>query len=154
MEYETNIDTVAQFFDAVRSAGVWIDDKHITAEGEGRATRYLVDGESATKGDARGLFDSARDSGAAVLVGDEGGQKVQCEVCGGFVGYLTGSHMGTHEDGEPQTVAEYREAFGEDAPLAPEGFMEALAEANRERWEAGEYDHLRGENGDNGAAEA
>lgn len=116
MNQSTNIETVAQYFDAVRTAGVWIDNQHITSEGEGRSTRYFVDGEKASKSDARDAFDAARESGVAILVGDEANRQIRCLACGGSVGYLTGSHMKSHEDGLPQSIAEYRAEYGDDTP--------------------------------------
>lgn len=42
--------------------------------------------------------------------------KVECRVCGGYYKAITHPHLQTHD----MTVEEYRERFGQDAPLRPE----------------------------------
>lgn len=175
--------TETQFVDAVRAEGVVVvthadeDDIELTTKGEGRQTRYFVDGEKAKKSAVVSVYETyVREQGAPVedLAGGEAGaDEIQCEYCGALVGYLTGSHMQSHDAG-PQTVEEYRQEVAsrrgvspDEVPLAPDALAEAfeaagqhdeetleeLSRMNKARWEAGEYDHLRAdEDGDEDGA--
>jgi len=167
-----SIDTKEQFIAQVRETGVVVDggDSVLRTEGEGRATRYFVGGDKVQKAEIEAEYEAVSGDGGEIEVhvpaeDDEPEHgTIRCEVCGREVGYLTGSHMKTHEDGRPTTVAAYREAVAADkgvdtdeVPLAPDELTEVfersgehdeetldeLAEINRRRWEDGEYDHLR-----------
>lgn len=149
-----SIDSKSEFIEQVRTTGVLHPEAGLVhTEGEGRQTRYFVGDERVGKGDVESLFEAGSDWEVPVDADFEYGG-IRCRTCGKVVGYLTGSHMGTHEDIEnaPTTVAEYREMVAEadgidpeDVPLSTDEMMDAIAERNRARWEAGEYDHLRKE---------
>lgn len=162
-----SIDSENDFIAQVRETAAIVSGKVVHTEGEGRATRYFIDDEKVKKSEVEDLYEDGLEVEVPVEDEHEHGE-IQCEVCGKVVGYLTGSHMKSH-DGGPQTVDEYRQFVAEqediepsEVPLAPDEltnvFHEAgeldeetrneLAEMNRERWEAGEYDHLRKEDDD------
>ena len=172
-----SIDSKNDFIAQVKETGVVVagGDKVLHTEGEGRATRYFVGGEQVKKADIEAEFEAQQsDDDPAVEVhvptqAEHEHGEIECEYCGRSLGYLTGSHMASH-DGGPQTVdayrhmvAERRDIEPEDVPLAPEELSEAfeswgnsldeevrqkLSDINKARWEAGEYDHLRKEEAD------
>lgn len=162
------IDSENDFIAQVKQTGVLVPEVGMVyTEGEGRATRYFIDDERVKKADVEALFEEGSDWEVPVE-GDHEHGEIQCRYCGAFVGYLTGSHMKSHDEG-PQTVDEYRQFVAEkddidpsDVPLAPdelnnvfhqagdldEETRKKLSEMNKQRWESGEYDHLRKEDED------
>lgn len=157
------IETETEAVEAIKTGGgVVADGVRAHTEGEGRQTRYILGGDNVPKAEVVGAVLEADEVEAA---GDEPEHgTIACEHCGAELGYLTGSHMQSH-DGGPQTVAEYRQTVAADrgvepseVPLAPDELSEVfeaagdhdeetldeLSELNEARWEAGEYDHLRG----------
>jgi len=157
-------------------SGVVADGTRAHTEGEGRQTRYFLGGDNARKGEAVEAVlgaDEVVDADAGSDDEPEHGT-IECEACGRRLGYLTGSHMKSHDDGQPQSVAAYRSAVAArkgvdegDVPLAPdeltdvfrdagdhdEETLQELSALNKARWDAGEYDHLRKEDGGSGGAE-
>lgn len=161
---EGGIATESEATEAIKTGdGVVADGVRAHTEGEGRQTRYYLGGDNVPKAEVVAAVLEADEVEAA---GDEPEHgTIVCEHCGAELGYLTGSHMGSHDDG-PQTVAEYRQTVAagrgvdpSEVPLAPdelsevfeaagqhdEETLEELSELNEARWEAGEYDHLRGD---------
>lgn len=102
--------------------------------------------------------------------GADEGDAVLSLVTGEEMGYITGSHVKASPapvdtvDGYRALVVEAIDVVDDEdeVPIAPDALMEEfrsygglsdetrdeLAEINRARWEAGEYDHLRKDDGD------
>jgi hypothetical protein len=164
--HDGGIETETEAVEAIKTGdGVVADGVRAHTTGEGRQTRYLLGGDNVPKAEVVEAVLEADEVEAADQP-DHG--TIVCRVCGDELGYLTGSHMQTHADNQPQTVGQYREAVAarndadpEDVPLAPDALAEVfesagdhdeetldeLSELNEARWEAGEYDHLRGGEG-------
>lgn len=164
--HDGSIDNKQDAVEQIVDGGVVADGVLAEARGEGRQRRYFLGGENVAKGDVVEAVlgaDEVEDAGA-----DEEPEhgSIECRYCGAAVGYLTGSHMKSHDEGGPQSVDAYRALVAEqegvepsEVPIAPdelgslfeeagqhdEETRERLAEMNKERWEAGEYDHLRQE---------
>lgn len=165
------IDSKNEFIAQVKETGVVAGGDLVHTEGEGRATRYFVGDEQVKKAEVEDLY-AEQDEVEVPVEREFDHGDIACRVCGNVVGYLTGSHMKTHDEGEPRSVAEYRAHVADkdgvepsEVPLAPEELTEVfhasgdlsdetrrqLSETNKARWEAGEYDHLRKEDADDGS---
>jgi hypothetical protein len=179
---EVSIDNENEFVAQVRTTGVVVagGDAVLRTEGEGRQTRYFVGDEQVRKAEVVEEFrarQSDDDPSVTVHVPADAEHEhgdVVCRVCGKALGYLTGSHMKTHDEG-PTTIDGYRAMVAEadgvepsEVPLCTDDLFATfeaagnideetrrqLSEHNKARWEAGEYDHLRASEDDESADEA
>lgn len=160
----SSIESKQDAVEQIVNGGVLADGVLAEAEGEGRQRRYFLDGDNVAKSE---VVEAVLEADEVEQPGDEPEHgSIQCRYCGDVLGYLTGSHMESHDDEGPQSVDEYRafvaaeeDVEPEEVPIAPDEldslFEEAgqhdeetrqeLSELNQERWEQGEYDHLRGD---------
>lgn len=162
--HDGGIETETEAVDAIKTGdGVVADGVRAHTEGEGRQTRYILGGDNVPKAE---VVEAVLEADEVEAAGDEPEHgTIVCRHCGDELGYLTGSHMKSHDEG-PQTVAQYRQTVAarndmeaDEVPLAPDALgevfedagdhdeetLDELSELNEARWEAGEYDHLRGE---------
>lgn len=172
----TDTMTKAEFVSAVRTDGVRVlthedeEDIELTTEGEGRGTRYFVDGEKAQKAAVESVFETYVDEQGAPVEDltddedeDEGLTYAEAEdrameliqadmptqedgeilslVTGEYMGYITGSHVKA-SPAPITTVQEYRwlVADATDDEIEPDEVPIAPTQLQHTFEKAGQHD--------------